>query len=954
MKDKLLIVDDEALILKSLEHLFEDDYEVLTASDAEMALVLAAEHDVAVILCDERMPKVSGHEFLRRVRDVSNATRVMVSGYADLNALTDAINQGQIFAYVSKPWEPLALKSLVRAAKEQFRLMEEIHHERELLRALMESIPDPIYFKDCQSRFTKVNHAQALALGVTEPAECIGKSDSDYFDSFDALRWRLQEEEIMRTGKPELEQIERRQKPNDKARWTSTTKAPMFDRSGQVSGITGIARDITALKDSEETLRGQNEHNRMILETASDAFISMDPDGCITAWNPQAQSTFGWTAAEVMGKSWSNTVIAPAYRELHAEGVEQFLMAAHEQTGRGSIELVAVHRDGHEFPVEATVWMIQTGGAPSFNAFLRDISERRRAEQARRKSAELIHLLQSVTVAANRSSSLEDAAQFCLDRICAHTGWPLGHLYLLPDNSSELISSRLWHLEQNGRMEAFLQVSDVCRFTPGAGLPGRVLESGKPEWIVDLADKDLFPARVHEAAQAGIRSAFAVPLFAEKVVGVLEFFSVYTAQPDLELLAVMEQIGSQLGHVIRRQRAEEGLQRATASAESANRAKSEFLSTVSHEMRTPMNAILGVADLLSESSLLPVQREYVGIFQKTGAHLLSLINDILDLSKVESGHLEMESIRFDPRNLLEQIVDMMAPKARNAGLQLTLEVLPGVPEGLMGDPNRLRQILINLVGNALKFTEKGGVTLRVEPEHPEGWLRFSVLDTGIGIAADKVEMIFERFTQVDSSSTRRYGGTGLGLAISKGLVELMGGQIGCSSEPGKGSTFFLAAPFGICKEMETSTNVQPTAISMPLKDVGKPQSGTSILIVEDCKENVWLMEAYLNDSGFELNVAENGEIAVEKVIRENPSLVLMDVQMPVMDGLEATRRIRQWEASTNAGPVPILALTAHAAEGRGRSSLEAGCDEHLTKPITKAALLEAISRYVRVGYPLPN
>src|ERR1019366_4054271 len=209
--------------------------------------------------------------------------------------------------------------------------------------------------------------------------------------------------------------------------------------------------------------------------------------------------------------------------------------------------------------------------------------------------------------------------------------------------------------------------------------------------------------------------------------------------------------GSQLGQVIRRQRAEEELRRAKASAESANRAKSDFLATMSHEMRTPMNAILGMADLLSESSLHEEQRGYVDISQKAGANLLALISDILDLAKVESGRFELESINFDLRALLEKIIDMMLSRAQDRGLRLTLEIRPDVPSGLVGDPNRLRQILLNLIGNALKFTEQGSVTLRVEPDPggTPGWLRFNVIDTGIGIAADKSEMIFDRFTQAD-------------------------------------------------------------------------------------------------------------------------------------------------------------------------------------------------------------
>jgi len=947
VNEKLLILDDESLILRSLEHLFEDDYEVFTTSDAEAALRLAQDHDIAVVLCDERMPGVSGHEFLGRVREVSRATRVMMSGYADMNALTEAVNSGQIFAYVAKPWEPLQLMAQVGSAVSQFKLVQEVDLERGLLRALMENIPDLIYFKDCQSRFTRVNQAHARNLGAKDAAECIGKTNADYFEPEDALRWRRQEEEMVRSGQPQVDQIEQLANPRGGSRWWSTTKVPMLDRSGQVSGIAGISRDITALKNNAELLREESERNRMILETANDAFIGMDPDGTITAWNPQAELTFGWAAAEVMGRFLCDTVFAPADREAHAHGVEHFLKFHGAPLNR-AIELVALHRDGHQFPVEATVWPVQVGGACSLNAFIRDISERRRAEEARKREASLVQLLQRVTVAANRSSSIEHSAKTCLDLICSYTGWPVGHVYLRTNGVSELFSGEIWRQDDAGRFAAFRETSDGPALVPGMGLPGRVLLSGKPEWIVDLGDVEVFP-RAAAARSAGLRSGFAFPVAVkDEIVGIGEFFSLQTVQADEELLAIMVQIGSQLGQVIIRQRAENDLQSAKASAESANNAKSEFLTTMSHEMRTPMNAILGMADLLSETSLGDEQRDYVRIFQKAGASLLDLINNILDLSKVESGHVELESTGFDLGALLQKIVEMMHSRAQIRGLRLTLEVLPGVPLALVGDPNRLRQILINLVGNALKFTEQGAVTLRAEPEPAgaAGWLRFSVADTGIGIAADKTEMIFGRFTQADSSTTRKYGGTGLGLTISKGLVELMGGRIGCTSEPGKGSTFFFEVPFGVRAQIETAEPAEPAAIALPPAESPSQKAATRILIAEDSEHKLALLKAYLKGGGFELDFAGNGQIAVDKVISGRPQLVLMDLQMPVMDGLEATRVIRQWEAATRARPIPILALTAHAAGDGAGKSLEAGCTEHLTKPIKRATLLEAIARNI--------
>src|SRR5437870_6973885 len=244
-KEKLLVLDDEPRILTSLQDLFEDDYEVLATGDAGEALRLAQEHEIVVVVTDERMPELSGHEFLERVKEVSKATRMLLSGYADINAVTEAINRPQIFAYVSKPWDPLELKSAVSAALAHFRLNRAIDHERELLRVLMESIPDLIYFKDTESRFTRLNCGHARALGAADPRECVGKKDSDYLESEYASQYYADEQEIVRTGKPLVDRTERIRKADGSFCWISTTKVPVFDANGVVTGIAGISRDIT-------------------------------------------------------------------------------------------------------------------------------------------------------------------------------------------------------------------------------------------------------------------------------------------------------------------------------------------------------------------------------------------------------------------------------------------------------------------------------------------------------------------------------------------------------------------------------------------------------------------------------------------------------------------------------------------------------------------------------------
>jgi PAS domain S-box-containing protein len=393
-----------------------------------------------------------------------------------------------------------------------------------------------------------------------------------------------------------------------------------------------------------------------------------------------------------------------------------------------------------------------------------------------------------------------------------------------------------------------------------------------------------------------------------------------------------------------RKEAEANIQRLREEAERANRAKTEFLARMSHEIRTPLNVLIGMGDLLERTALNTEQHQYVRVFQKAGGNLLTLINDVLDLAKIESGNISFEEIEFDLKELLEATIEIMSVRAKEKDLDLRCEISPQAPARLVGDPNRLRQVLINLLGNAIKFTPHGSVTVRVEPDldtPQSGALRFSVSDTGIGIASDKLESIFEAFLQADVSTTRKYGGTGLGLAISKRLVELMHGRIWARSELGAGATFFFTAKFGT--QLPHAAPASSETASAPSPPA--PVRGLRILIADDSEENRFLVAEYLKDLGCHLDFAENGQEALDKFCAGTYDLVLMDLQMPVMDGYSATRRIRGWEEEQERPLTPILALTASAMDAELNQALEAGCTAWLRKPVRLLTLLDAVGKY---------
>jgi signal transduction histidine kinase/DNA-binding response OmpR family regulator len=579
---------------------------------------------------------------------------------------------------------------------------------------------------------------------------------------------------------------------------------------------------------------------------------------------------------------------------------------------------------------------VAAGGAV---AVYSDLTELKRVEEALREKTEFLALNQVITAAANEAVSVESAMQIALDQVCTQTGWPVGHAYMLADErSGELVTSLVWHLDDTERFEAFRRVTEAMRLAPGIGLPGRVLESGRPAWITDVTKDRNFP-RAKVAAELDIKGAFAFPvLVGTDVVAVLEFFSDRALEPREALLDVAAQIGTQLGRVVERKRSEERLREAKDEAEAATQAKSRFLASMSHELRTPLNAIIGYSEMLQEEAEDLGQDRFLPDLVKireAGKHLLSLINDVLDLSKIEAGKMDVLVEEFEVADLIDQVHSVIEPLiAKNANV---LEVSCAPDLGTMrSDQTKLRQSLLNLLSNAAKFTAGGRITLAARRmAEPDGdRLQFVVSDAGIGMAPEQLEGLFQAFSQARSSTARDYGGTGLGLAITRHFCRLLGGDVTVQSTPAQGSTFTATLP-AVCPA------ARPEVATTPAVRPRRAGALGTILIIDDEKPAHELLERELAGAGYDLVHATGGREGLKLAKQARPDVITLDIIMPDLDGWSVLKALKADPELCN---IPVVLVTIMRDRDLG---FALGAADYITKPLDREALIRVVGRHVR-------
>ena len=774
--------------------------------------------------------------------------------------------------------------------KENARLRQEndrYHEEGEKLRSLIGSIEDAYYEVDLKGNFTFFNEALCRILGYSTE-ELTGMNNRQIMDGETARAVLKAFNHVFDTGNPNKGLIHVLLRKDGTQVHVEGSVSLILSPGGKPTGFRGIIRDITESRRKDLALRHNEENFRAVVDTMVDGYFEVDLSGRLTFFNDALMKMRGYTSKEqLIGKKNQDFMNPETAKRVYKAFNEVYLTG--KPARRLGYNVIAL--DGSIAQMESSVSLMRDAeGEPvGFRGIIQDVTERVKTEKALREGEEKYRTILENIEDSYYEVDLEGNLLFFNDSLCRMIGYSREELTGM--NSLQYTDAAT----SESVYDAFHEVYETGRSNKGL--------------VYDFIRKD------------GTR---------------------ITTESSVTLIRDLEGRPRGFRGIIRdvteRMRAEKTLQAAKEAAEAASRAKSEFLANMSHEIRTPMNGIIGMTELVLATDLTKEQRDDLELVKTSADSLLGLLNEILDLSKIEAGRIELEEIDFDLLNTIENIADMLAVKAKEADLELVCHIKPDVPTALMGDPGRLRQVIVNLVGNAIKFTHEGEVVIQVETEKEEDssvLLHFMVSDTGIGIPPEKIEIIFNSFIQVDSSTTRRYGGTGLGLAISRQLVEIMGGRIWVESKQGYGSTFHFTACFKM-SQRETKD---------PLHWRNLDLSGVPVLVVDDNATNRVVFKEMTSRWGLLPDGAASGQEALGKIKERFESgrpykLLLLDLQMPEMDGFEVAKRVKEGPYGAE---MEIIMVTSLGQKGDASHCREVGISGYLVKPVKQSELLSAIS-----------
>jgi len=811
----------------------------------------------------------------------------------------------------------------------------------EFQQTILDNIPYLAWLKDDKGCYMLVNRAFA-DLYNTKPEHIIGKTDFDLCSKEKALEFLRNDEEVKQTKKRHfIEQVENLSSGNTRF---ETYKTPLFDKKGKVIGIAGISREISDRNWMEKTLHEREEQFRALLQNSSDAISIIDRQGKIIFESSERNKISDFDLEELLHK--------PFFDIVHPDDVSQIRTVFKEALANPGKQIKKEYRSLHKNKRWIYVESIFSNqlNNPAIKGIIinsRDVSDRKMAELKERVYHDNLIFLSNSALELLGLSSKDDIYRYIPEKLATFLESAVVIVTSFNEESGSYIVESFSGLHPyTEQVEKLLErpilgltfpATDINFSKENAGMVITLKDELSEKRIGELVPEHLI--KIRELLH--LHKAYNITLARDsKQLGNITILTLNKS--IIKFKHIIETFVHQVSVALHRSQLEYELVKAKDKAEESDKLKTAFLANMSHEIRTPMNGILGFAEMLNDNTLSHANRKkYLNIINSNGKMLINLIDDIIDFAKIESGQANIVQDDFSLNNLLNQVQSTFLTRSMRRDKSkvriLTKKAFPDEKSYIRTDPIKLRQILTNLVGNAIKFTHNGYIEFGYDLEE-HNFLRFYVRDTGIGIPADKLQIIFERFMQADSSPSRKYGGSGLGLAISKGLVELLGGRMWAESTLNEGSTFSFTIPF-ISVNWKTEEHQESKHARAHISWEGK-----LFLIAEDDKFSYKFLEGFLKQTKANVIRASDGREAVE-ICRNNSDidLILMDIQMPDMNGLTATEEIKKFNRK-----IPIIAQTANAINEERLRCLEAGCDDFITKPVNITELFEKIDKWLSV------